>query len=153
MPDRRRQRRRLSASRRSTRPPGWNSPVSRPRPGNRSSRLVPGDVSDSFPLTVEPAALLDDARVEPMPASVALAPSGPAPPGGGGERSPRSRNRVVTPGLLVSFALHLSPLLLLVTWSSMPADITPPPIPVQVVFQAPPPSPAPEKAPPRGRLA
>jgi protein TonB len=115
---------------------------------------VPGDVSDSFALTAEPAALLDDARVEPMPASVALAPSGPAPPEEGGERPPRSRNRVVTPGLLVSFALHLSPLLLLVSWSSAPADIPPPPIPVQVVFEAPPPPPpAPKKLPSRGRLA
>jgi protein TonB len=114
---------------------------------------VPVDVSDSFALEEMPSAPLADTRVEPMPASVALTPSGPAPPEEAGERPSRSRNRVITPGLLVSFALHLSPLLLLVSWSSPPADIPPPPIPVQVVFEPPPAPPAPEKAPRRGPLA
>jgi protein TonB len=65
----------------------------------------------------------------------------------------RSRDRAITPGLFVSLALHLSPLLLLVAWASAPADIPPPPIPVQVVFEPPPPPPAAEKVRPRGPLA
>jgi TonB family protein len=101
-----------------------------------------------------PSAPLDDTRAEPTPASVALAPSGPAPPETVTDPSPlRSRDRAITPGLFVSLALHLSPLLLLVAWASAPADIPPPPIPVQVVFEPPPAPPAPEKAPPRGPLA
>jgi protein TonB len=100
-----------------------------------------------------PSAPLDDTRAEPTPASVALAPSGPAPPENIGEHRPRARHRVVTPGLLVSLALHLSPLLLLVGWSSAPADIPPPPISVQVVFEPPPAPPAAEKVRPRGPLA
>ena len=114
---------------------------------------MPVDVSDSFALEEMPSAPLADARVEPLPASVALAPSGPAPPEEGGERPPRSRHRVVTPGLLVSLALHLSPALLLVDWSGAPADIPPPPIAVQVVFEPPPPAPAAEKVRPHGPLA
>jgi periplasmic protein TonB len=114
---------------------------------------VPVDVSDSFALEEMSSAPLADARVEPMPASVTAAPSGPAPPEEGGERLPRSRNRAVTPGLLVSLALHLSPLLLLVSWSGAPADIPPPPIAVQVVFEPPPPAPAVEKVRPHGPLA
>jgi protein TonB len=113
---------------------------------------VPGDVSDSFALEETSSTPLDDARAEPMPASVTPL-SGPPPPEEGGERPPRSRNRLVTPGLLVSFALHLSPLMLLAGWSSAPADIPPPPMLVQVVFEPPPPPPAPEKVRPRGLLA
>ncbi len=92
---------------------------------------MPGDVSDSFALGGEPAAL---------PAYLP-------------EHPPRSRNRVMALGLVGSLGLHLLPLLLLVSWSSAPADIPPPPIPVQVVFEAPPPPPAAEKVPPRGPLA
>jgi protein TonB len=115
---------------------------------------VPVDVSDSFALEEMPSALTADTRAEPLPASIALAPSGLAPPDEGGERPSRSRIRVVTPGLLVSLVLHLSPLLLLVGWASAPADIPPPPIQVQVVFEPPPPpAPAAEKIRPRGPLA
>jgi protein TonB len=115
---------------------------------------VPVDVSDSFALEEMPSAPLDDARVEPIPASVAPAPSGPAPPETVADPPPpRARDRTITPGLFVSLALHLSPLLLLVSWSSAPADIPPPPIQVQVVFEPPPPAAGPEKIPPRGPLA
>lgn len=115
---------------------------------------MPVDVSDSFALEEMPSAPLAEARVEPMPASVTRAPSGPAPPEKLADPPPlRSRDRVVTPGLFVSLALHLSPLLLLVGWASAPADIPPPPIPVQVVFEPPPPAPAAEKIRPRGPLA
>jgi periplasmic protein TonB len=115
---------------------------------------VPIDVSDSFALEEMPSAPLDAARVEPMPASVTLAPSGPAPPEKLADPPPlRFRDRVVTPGLFVSLALHLSPLLLLVGWASAPADVPPPPIAVQVVFEPPPPAPAAEKIRPHGPLA
>src|SRR5437667_10314159 len=129
MPGRKRRRRRRSASRRSTRPPGWNWPMSRPWPADRSSRLVPGDVSDSFALGAELIAVPKD--------------------------RPPSRNRVMALGLFGSLGLHLLPLLLLLSWGSAPADRPSPPIQVQVVFEAPPPPPlAPaKKAPPRGRLA
>jgi protein TonB len=114
---------------------------------------VPADVSDSFALGEMPSAPLDDTRAEPTPASVALAPSGPAPPENIGEHRPRARHRVVTPGLLVSLALHLSPALLLVGWASAPTDIPPRPIAVQVVFEPPPPAPTAEKVRPHGPLA
>ena len=117
---------------------------------------MPADVSDSFALEVMPSAPLDDTRAEPMPASVATAPYGPAPPENVAAPPPRRfRDRVITPGLFVSLALHLSPLLLLVGWASAPADIPPPPIPVQVVFEPlpAPTAPAAEKVRPRGPLA
>src|SRR5438132_9659417 len=110
MPGRRRPRRRRSASRRSTRRPGLTWPVSRLWPADRSSRLVPADVSDSFALEEMPSAPLDDTRAEPMPASVAPPQFGPAPPETVADLPPpRTRNRVITPGLFVSLALHLSP--------------------------------------------
>jgi len=115
---------------------------------------VPADVSDSFALEEMPSAPLDEARAEPMPASVALRPSGPASPETVADLPPpRTRNRLITPGLFVSLALHVSPLLLLFSWSMAPADIPPPPIPVQVVFEPTPPPPAAEKIRPRGPLA
>jgi TonB family protein len=58
-------------------------------------------------------------------------------------------------GLVGSLALHLLPLLLLVSWASAPAD-TPMPIPVQLVIETPPPPPLAQEArklPPRGPLA
>jgi protein TonB len=59
-------------------------------------------------------------------------------------------------GLVGSLALHLLPLLLLLSWTTAPADI-PPPIPVQLVIETPPPPPPAaqqaQKPPPRGPLA
>jgi protein TonB len=75
------------------------------------------------------------------------------------EKHEQSRNtwRLPLPlGLIGSLALHLSPLLLLLSWTSAPADL-PPLIPVQLVIETPPPPPPPareaQKPPPRGALA
>jgi TonB family protein len=74
-----------------------------------------------------------------------------------------SRQRGRLPGLLLSLALHLLPLLFLVRWNGAPVEV-PTPIPVRLVVEQPPPPP-PEPAtrpqpaakppfqPPRGRLA
>jgi periplasmic protein TonB len=56
-------------------------------------------------------------------------------------------------GVLGSLGIHLLPLVLLVSWSTRPAE-PPPSIPVQLVLEKPKPAPAPgEKQPPPGRLA
>jgi TonB family protein len=73
-----------------------------------------------------------------------------------GIAAPR-RRRELPLGMLGSLCLHLAPLLLLIHWSSAPAEIVAP-IPVQLVLETPPPpapAPAPEveKPPPLGRLA
>jgi periplasmic protein TonB len=65
------------------------------------------------------------------------------------------RLRLVTPSLLVSIALHATPVAGLLAWSSGGPEI-PQPVPVQLVVVQPPPLPPPpkeEKAPPRGPLA
>jgi protein TonB len=94
-------------------------------------------------------------RLDPEHA-VAQTGSGPSAP-------VESRRRGVSPGLLLSLALHLLPLLLLVRWSGAPVEV-PTPIPVRLVMEQPP-SPPPEPAahpelpakpppePPEGRLA
>lgn len=71
--------------------------------------------------------------------------------------APARRRRPLPIGTIGSLCLHLAPLLLLIHWSSAPAEIDTP-IPVQLVLEAPPeaaPAPAPkiEKPPPPGRLA
>jgi TonB family protein len=74
-----------------------------------------------------------------------------------------SRRRGLSPGLLLSLALHLLPLLFLVRWSGAPDEV-PTPIPVRLVIEQPPPPPPepavqaeppakPPPKPPRGRLA
>jgi TonB C terminal len=68
------------------------------------------------------------------------------------------RRRGLALGMVGSLAVHLSPLLLLVSWTGTPAEI-PEPIPVRLVIEEPPPPPPPApkpeefKRPPPGRLA
>lgn len=74
----------------------------------------------------------------------------------------RGRSGTLVFGLVLSLALHLSPVGLLWDWRSPPPE-TPPPIPVQLVIEQPPPDPAPPlpapplpkaaATPPPGRLA
>ena len=71
------------------------------------------------------------------------------------QRLPASRRRALPLGLIGSLGLHLSPLLVLLHWSSAPAEIAAP-IPLQLVLEEPPPSPPPApaaKPPPPGRRA
>ena len=58
-----------------------------------------------------------------------------------------ARQRCVPFGPLASLAIHLSPLLLLLSWSSTPVEIAAP-IPVQLVLEQPPPLPPPPAPPP-----
>lgn len=65
------------------------------------------------------------------------------------------RGRTLSVGLAASLAFHLSPLLLLLSWSSTPADSVAA-IPIELVLEQPPPEPKPEpnpEKPPPGRLA
>lgn len=55
----------------------------------------------------------------------------------------QSRQRGLSPGLLLSLALHLLPLLFLVRWSGAPVEVATP-IPVQLVIEQPPPPPVPQ---------
>jgi TonB family protein len=142
-------------------------------------------------LPAPPEDLLDRFRVAatapaapPLPADAPAEPVLASPPwlvefDGGGrrldparatpepEQPPAPRRQQTSPlGLIGSVAVHLSPLLLLVSWSSAPAEIAPP-IPIQLVLEEPPPAPAPPpvleakppapapeaNAPPPGRLA
>jgi TonB family protein len=115
---------------------------------------MPADVSDSFRLAT---ALPDTGRLEPplplvfsredaaeSPRPIAFFPA---------ENCEHKRNERQLPfGLAGSLALHLLPLLALVSWASAPPDI-PETIPIQLVME-PPPAPAPQQAPPpRGRMA
>jgi TonB family protein len=70
------------------------------------------------------------------------------------EASPMGRQRGLALGLVGSLAVHLSPLLLLLSWPGTPSEIAQP-IPVRLVIeQPPPPTKAQEfKPPPPGRLA
>jgi len=116
--------------------------------------MPPVDVSDSF---LSATALPDLSRPEPplpslfpaegvgeSPRSIALLPA---------EKRERTRNAPAMPfGIVGSLALHLLPLLLLVSWASDIPDI-PETIPVQLIIETPPPAPAAPQPPPRGRLA
>jgi len=75
----------------------------------------------------EESAAPGDAMLDPdraMAGGDAPTPAGPAP------------SRASAAGLVGSLAVHLSPLLLLLGWTGTPVE-TPPPIPVQLVFEAP----------------
>ena len=115
---------------------------------------MPADVSDSFRLAT---ALPDLGRPEPALPSVfpreGAAESPRSIPLLGAEKRERKKNDRGLPfGVAGSLALHLLPLLALVSWASAPPDI-PEVIPVQLVLETPP-APAPQQAPPpRGRLA
>ena len=65
------------------------------------------------------------------------------------------RVRLVTPALLVSIGLHVTPLAGLLAWGSAAPEAPVLPVPVELVVVQPPPAPAPkqEKPPPRGPLA
>ena len=116
---------------------------------------MPVDVSDSFRLAAAP---LDHGRPEPVlpwvfpteqatesPGSIVLPPL---------EKPERTGNDKELPfGIAGSIALHLLPLLLLISWASTPPE-APEMIPVQLVMETPPaPTPQPPAPPPRGRLA
>ena len=115
---------------------------------------MPVDVSDSFRLA---PALLDPGRPEPVfswvfPMQEAAESPGPIilPPA---EKHERTGNKKELPfGIAGSIALHLLPLLLLVSWASAPPDI-PEAIPVQLVIETPPASVPQQAPPPRGRVA
>lgn len=127
----------------------------------------PEDLLDRFEIARGAAPPAANARTEPVlavkpflvefdrggrldPSRATPEPDRPPAPG---------RQRASPLSLFGSLAVHLSPLLLLLSWSSAPAEI-PAPIPVQLVLEepppppSPPPPPAPEaKTPPPGRLA
>ena len=127
------------------------------------------DLIDSFRIARDPAASAQDGRPEPrfgaVPLQVdldaarletALTTVQPQAPS-------QLRRRTLPVGMLVSLAVHLSPLLLLLSWASAPAEVVTP-IPIELVLEQPPPPPKPEPKPeqkaekpppppPLGRLA
>ena len=121
--------------------------------------MPPSDVSDSFLLgpslrhAVGPEPVLEPRFSTASAGESQLTRANPA-----NENREQTRNSQPLPlplGLVGSLALHLLPLLLLLSWTTAPADI-PPPIPVQLVIETPPPPPpAAQQAqkPPRGPLA
>ena len=124
--------------------------------------MPPSDVSDSFLLDPSPRPVVGsepvrEPRFSTAPAGESLLTTANL----ADENREQTRNSRPLPlqlALVGSLALHLLPLLLLVSWTTAPADI-PPPIPVQLVIEAPPPPPPPpaaqtaQKPPPRGPLA
>jgi TonB family protein len=126
------------------------------------------DLTSPFQIGWLPYAAPPDARPEPrfgaVPLQVELdavrrleaarAPVRPPAPS-------QLRGRTLPFGMLAALAVHLSPLLLLLSWTSAPAEIATP-IPIELVLEQPPPPPEPkpeQKAekpptpPPLGRLA
>jgi periplasmic protein TonB len=115
-------------------------------------------------LSLNPAPLADDplaGRREPALGSFAPSPSAAAPPDR--ERPVGADERRRPFGPIGSLILHLLPLLLLLDWPMHPPAVVTP-IPVQLVFQPPPPPPPapkpvpkpklkPETRPPPGRIA
>jgi TonB family protein len=123
--------------------------------------VPPSDVSDSFLLDHSPRpATGPEPGLEPRFSIASAGESRLTPVNLADEKPEQSRNAWPLPrplGLIGSLALHLSPLLLLLSWMSAPADL-PPLIPVQLVIETPPPPPPPpareaQKPPPRGPLA
>jgi len=100
----------------------------------------------SFAIAVGATAAPEPARLDPNRATA------------GPETPPPGRQRGLALGMVGSLAVHLSPLLLLLSWTGTPAEIAQP-IPVQLVIEEPPPPPPPPpkaeefKRPPPGRLA
>ena len=117
------------------------------------------DVSDSFLLDRSARATIEPERVVEPRFSTAAAGESLSPAAiHADEKCEQTRNSWPLPlqlGIAGSLGLHLLPLLLLVSWTSAPAEI-PMPIPVQLVIEAPPPPPPAreaQKPPPRGPLA
>jgi TonB family protein len=111
------------------------------------------DFPDTIDLAFDETGLPDDGRHEPLfaavprPAAVEsaeVAPLDPARVDFGPD--PPAPKRSIWRGPLGSLLLHLLPLLILVGWPGTPLEI-PPPIPIQLVIQQPPP-PAPQPSPP-----
>src|SRR5579862_3752650 len=166
MPARRRRAPRRSASPRSMKPGGSSWPGSPPRQAEaRERRVRPDDLLDLFAIDATATDLPPTARHEPA-AGAAYGSSSSADPArldparavAEPATRPTTRRRVSPFGLIGSLGLHLLPFLLLITWSSNPAE-PPPPIPVHLVIERPlptepkPPPPPAEKKPPPGRLA
>jgi TonB family protein len=122
--------------------------------------VPPFDVSDSFLLDRSPRpAAGPEPVIEPRFSTASAGESlltTVNPADQNRERTGNPRPLPLPLGLIGSLALHLLPLLLLLSWTTAPADI-PPPIPVQLVIETPPsPPPAAQEAkkpPPRGPLA
>ena len=122
--------------------------------------MPPSDVSDSFLLDRSPRpAAGSEPGLEPRFSTASAGESRLTTVNLADEKHEQSRNTWPLPlplGLIGSLALHLTPLLLLLSWTSAPADL-PPLIPVQLVIETPPPPPPPareaQKPPPRGPLA
>ena len=95
-------------------------------------------------------------RVEPGFTDQELPPLDPGRATAANEApAPASRQRTLSLGLLASLLIHLSPLLLLLGWSSAPAEPAVA-IPIRLVLEEPPPPPPPPPVPepkPPGRLA
>jgi outer membrane biosynthesis protein TonB len=116
----------------------------------------PADVSDSFLLDPSPRhAVGSEPVLEPRFSTASAGESLLTTANPADEKREQTRNsRPLPMGLVGSLALHLLPLLLLLSWATAPADI-PTAIPIQLVIETPPPPPAPEaqKPTPRGPLA
>jgi len=115
----------------------FETTLGRPRPPERTLPRAEPD------LVLCPIAAADPEPIEPSPPPPELAALLPR------------RLRLVTPSLLVSIALHATPVAGLLAWSGT-APETHQPVPVELVVMQPPPLPPPpkqEKAPPRGPLA
>jgi len=130
---------------------------------------VPRDeLTSTFHIARNPAASSEDGRPEPrfgaIPLQVELDEPRRIEAGHAATQpsaSSQLRGRTLPFGMLGALAVHLSPLLLLLSWTSAPAEIVEP-IPVELVLEQPPPPPEPKpeaKAekppppPPLGRLA
>jgi len=113
----------------------FETTLGRPRPPERTLPRAEPD------LVLCPIAAADPEPIEPSPPPPELAALLPR------------RLRLVTPSLLVSIALHATPVAGLLAWSGT-APETHQPVPVELVVMQPlPPPPKQEKAPPRGPLA
>ena len=133
----------------------------------RKLPLRPDDLLELFEIDSTVKAAPEAARREPVLTAARFPavfddPGGPSPrrldtarATAEPDQAPSPRRRALPLGLIGSLGLHLSPLLVLLHWSSAPADIAAP-IPVQLVLEEPPPSPPPApapKPPPLGRRA
>jgi TonB family protein len=114
-----------------------------------TARREPVLTAAPIPVGFEDSGHPDPRRLDPRGLDTGRAAAEP-------DRAPPAiRRRALTRGLIGSLGLHLSPLLVLLHWSSAPAEIAVP-IPLQLILEEPPPAPPPTpgtKPPPPGRLA